>query len=207
MPARDEQDFEKKRQRIIDGALSVFSRKGFEKATNREIARASRIGSPGLIYHYFKDKADLFNQVLRERTPAIQLLDRGHEMMDLPAREALALFGGTLLRSLSDRKAVGMFKLVIGEATRRPFVAELMSRAGPMKALTFLSAYLEKQMDAGLMKRMHPGIAARLFVGPLVAHVLTRELFKSPDSAEIDAEEMVSACVEVFLRGMEYTGP
>ncbi|HCF29675.1 MAG TPA: TetR family transcriptional regulator, partial [Cyanobacteria bacterium UBA11049] len=47
MPPRDEQDFEVKRQQIIDGALQVFASKGFEKATNKDIAAAAGIGSPG----------------------------------------------------------------------------------------------------------------------------------------------------------------
>lgn len=50
MPPRDEQDFEDRRQQIIDCALQVFASKGFEKATNKDIAAASGIGSPGLIY-------------------------------------------------------------------------------------------------------------------------------------------------------------
>ena len=38
MPTRNDQEYEKRRQQIIDGALDVFSGKGFEKATNRDIA-------------------------------------------------------------------------------------------------------------------------------------------------------------------------
>ena len=64
MPPRDEQDYEARRQQIIDGALQVFASEGFEKATNKDIARAAHINSPGLIYHYFKDKTDLFRQVI-----------------------------------------------------------------------------------------------------------------------------------------------
>ena len=64
MPPRDESDYEQRRQQIIDGALQVFASKGFERATNKEIARAAKVRSPGLIYHYFKDKGDLFQQVV-----------------------------------------------------------------------------------------------------------------------------------------------
>ena len=49
MPPRDEQDYEERRQQIIDGALSVFGSKGFEKATNKDIANAAKIGSPAFI--------------------------------------------------------------------------------------------------------------------------------------------------------------
>ena len=51
-------DINERRQQIIDGALDVFATKGFENATNKDIARASKIGSPALIYHYFRLVAD-----------------------------------------------------------------------------------------------------------------------------------------------------
>src|SRR5215471_17466191 len=97
MPPRDERDFEDRRQQIIDGALEVFASKGFERATNKDIAEAAGIGSAGLIYHYFKDKSDLFRQVLEQRAPVLQLLNRADAIMQLPPREALTLFGSTFL--------------------------------------------------------------------------------------------------------------
>ena len=49
-----------RRTQILEAALEVFSTKGFHKATNKDIASAAGGMSPGLIYHYFKDKEDLF---------------------------------------------------------------------------------------------------------------------------------------------------
>src|SRR5262245_10589512 len=118
MPPRDEQDFEVRRQQIIDGALAVFSEKGFEKATNKDIAEAAGIGSPGLIYPYFKDKSDLFRQVLEQRTPVLQLIARGESVMDLSPREALTLFGSAFIQTLENRTGISMFKLILGEAVR-----------------------------------------------------------------------------------------
>src|SRR5689334_23801518 len=120
MPSRDGQDFEERRQQIIDGALAVFSEKGFEKATNKDIAEAAGIGSPGLIYHYFQDKSDLFRQVLEQRAPVLQLLNRSDTMMDMPPREALTLFGNMFMRTLDNHAAISLFKLVLGEAVRQP---------------------------------------------------------------------------------------
>src|SRR5436309_6245839 len=106
MPSRDEQDFELRRQQIIDGALEVFAEKGFEKATNKDIAEAAGVGSPGLIYHYFKDKSDLFRQVLEQRAPVLQLLNRSEAMMDMPPREALMLFGSAFMKTFENRAAI-----------------------------------------------------------------------------------------------------
>src|SRR5687768_2938858 len=106
MPPRDEQDYESRRQQIIDGALEVFASKGFERATNKEIAEAARIGSAGLIYHYFKDKADLFRQVVEQRAPVLQLISRGDALMELPPHQALTLFAISFLKSLDNRTSV-----------------------------------------------------------------------------------------------------
>ncbi len=72
MVSRDEDEHERRRQQIIDGALVVFAEKGFEKATNQDIAEAAGIGSPGLIYHYFESKADLLRQVVASRSLGLQ---------------------------------------------------------------------------------------------------------------------------------------
>jgi len=202
MPSRDEQDYEERRQQIIDGALAVFAEKGFEKATNKDIAEAAGIGSPGLIYHYFKDKSDLFQQVLEQRAPVLQLLNRSDTIMDLSPRAALTLFGETFVKSLENRAAVALFKLVLGEAVRQPSVAEMFNNIGPGRGIAFLTRYLTRQMDAGVLRRADPGAAARCFMGPLVAYMLTREVFKQPDSDSLSPQTMVATVVQVFLDGM-----
>jgi AcrR family transcriptional regulator len=203
MPARDEQDFESRRQQIIDGALQVFATKGFEKATNKDIATASAIGSPGLIYHYFKDKSDLFRQVIEQRMPVLQLLSKSEEMMGLPPEAALTLFASKFLKVVENPTSIALLKLMFGEAIRQPLVAEMLNKIGPGRGFAFLTRYLAKQMDAGVLRPMDPGAAARCFIGPLLAFVITREVFPQPDSNNLSAETMVKTLVEVFLKGME----
>lgn len=207
MPARDEQDFESRRQQIIDGALQVFASKGFEKATNKDIAAASEIGSPGLIYHYFKDKSDLFRQVLEQRIPMLQLLSHSEEMMALPPHEVLSIFAHTFLKIVDNQNAIALVKLMLGEAIRRPIVAQMLNNIGPGRGFAFLTDYLEKQMDAGVLKRMDTGAAARCFIGPLIAFILTREVFPQPDAQTLEPETMVNTVVEVFLQGMLLSNP
>lgn len=204
MPARDEHDFERKRQQIIDGALDAFARKGFEKTTNRDIARAAGIGSPGLIYHYFKGgKSDLFQQMLEERVPLLDLLSRSEGLMALPPREMLTRVARALLQVTENRTAVAVFKVMLGEATRRPIIAQLFNTIGPQRGFAFLTRYLALQMDAGALRRMDVGVAVRCFVGPLLAYLLMREVFPQRDAQTLDTETMIANAVEVFLRGME----
>lgn len=207
MPPRDEQDFEGRRQQIIDGALQVFASKGFEKATNKDIAAASGIGSPGLIYHYFKDKSDLFRQVVEQRLPVLQLLTNSEEIMTKPPQGALTLFGMVFLKVAENPTSIALMKLLLGEAARQPEVAEMFNTIGPSRSFAFLTRYLAKQMSAGVLKPMNPGAAARCFIGPLVVYLLTRTIFPQPDTQQLSSEMMVTTAVEVFLRGMQMPVP
>lgn len=203
MPPRDEQDYENRRQQIIDGALHVFADKGFERATNKDIAEAAGIGSAGLIYHYFKDKSDLLRQVVEQRAPVLKLLNDTEPMLDQPPREVLKIFGRAFVDTMTNQAAIGLFKIILGEAIRRPMVADMINTIGPGRAFAFLRSYLERQMDAGNLRRMDPGAAARCFIGPLLAFVMMREVFRQPDSVSLSPEAMVETAVTIFLEGME----
>ena len=111
--------------------------------------------------------------------------------------------GVVFLRSMNSRVTASMFKLLIGEAVRRPSVAKMVGDIGPARGLAVLRRYLDHQMDLGNLRRMDTAIAARCFMGPLVAYFLTREVFPQPDIANLTPEEMVENVVEIFLRGME----
>lgn len=50
------------KDRIIGAALLVFSKRGFDGATTREIAKEAGVSS-ALIHHYFKDKENLWDLV------------------------------------------------------------------------------------------------------------------------------------------------
>lgn len=48
-----------KQDRILNAAMKEFAQKGFEKASTNEIVKEADI-SKGLLFHYFKDKKNLF---------------------------------------------------------------------------------------------------------------------------------------------------
>jgi len=55
---KDKKLVSEKRRLIIDGAIKVFKKKGYHKATIREIAEEAKI-SPGSVYDYFHSKDDI----------------------------------------------------------------------------------------------------------------------------------------------------
>ncbi|OEF97648.1 TetR/AcrR family transcriptional regulator [Desulfuribacillus alkaliarsenatis] len=53
----------KRREQILEAALTVFSENGFHNTKVEEIARVAGIGK-GTIYEYFESKADIFKSML-----------------------------------------------------------------------------------------------------------------------------------------------
>jgi AcrR family transcriptional regulator len=203
MPPRDDTDYENKRQQIIDGALHVFAEQGYEQATNKAIAQAAGIGSPGLIYHYFKDKADLFQQTLEQRAPVLQLMSHAGDLMDRPPREVLTRFARAFTATADDRTAVAVLKIMLAEAMQHPEVAGVFNQIGPGRGFAVLVRYLAQQMEQGTLRRMDVGAAVRCFAGPLIAYILTREFFPQPDARTLTGDTMVVTLVEIFLQGMQ----
>jgi AcrR family transcriptional regulator len=203
MSRRKEEAFAERRQQIIDGALQVFSTKGFTQATNRDVAEAAGIHSPGLIYHYFKDKADLFRAVIERYAPPLQLVAHAEEMMALPPEEALTRFGLTYLSLMDDPKLSACVKLVVGEALRDPEIARMFGEFGPLRVWQLLADYLEQQMRCGILRQMSPALAARCFVGTLVLHILVRHVLRLPDALNEDPALLVKTEVDIFLHGLK----
>jgi TetR/AcrR family transcriptional regulator, mexJK operon transcriptional repressor len=203
MRRRKPDDYEERRQQIIDGALKVFSTKGFEQATNKEIAEAAGIGSPGLIYHYFADKGDLLRKVIEQRMPLLQLVAHPEELMPLPPAEALTRFGRAYLKVLENPASMAVLRVVLGEAIRRPELAKLFTEIGPNRAFRLLAVYLMEQMERGVLRRTDPAAAVRCFMGPLFLYVLSREVLQMPDSLELEPETVLATTVDVFLHGMQ----
>lgn len=71
---------EEVRARILDGALEVFARDGFEAATMAGIAKAAGVGAAS-IYRYFESKEELFDAVI---TP--ELTQRFESLLDRRVR-------------------------------------------------------------------------------------------------------------------------
>ncbi len=55
---KDKNLIDEKRKQIIEGAITVFKKKGYHKATVREIAKEAQIGL-GSIYDYVNSKDDI----------------------------------------------------------------------------------------------------------------------------------------------------
>jgi hypothetical protein len=123
-------------------------------------------------------------------------------MMDLPPEQALPDLAAKLLGALHKWPTLAIARVVLAESMRNKRVAHMVSEVGPGRGLRIIATYLERQMDAGRLRRMNPQIAARMLVGPIIAYALTNYIFEQPEIQSVAPEEMAKQTIEGFLRAM-----
>lgn len=183
----------------------MFASKGYAGATNRDIADAAGVASPGLIYHYFASKEDLLRATIEAHAPPLQLLSHAEALMALPPAEALGRFAAAYLGLMADEKCGALMRVLIGEALRSAEFAAVLAEVGPVRFFRLLASYLDRKMDEGILRRTDPLLAARCFLGPLVSYVLGRVILRIPDDPELSPHSLTAAAIDVFLHGLEAT--
>jgi AcrR family transcriptional regulator len=193
-----------RRAQILDAAFEEFSAKGFKGATIKSIAEAAGLQSPALIYWYFPDKEALFREVLGSKIPVVRAVSEPDGLMDLPPEEVLPRLGRAYFAfERIDKRAL---KLVVGEAIRRPEVAEMFVRSGPGRVLDFLKRYLEHQIVLGGLRPHDVRSSARAFIGMLVPQLAGRLFFPALVDDGLSDEEHLETAVEIFVRGLRPEG-
>jgi AcrR family transcriptional regulator len=189
-----------RRAQILDAAFEEFSAKGFKGATIKSIAGAAGLQSPALIYWYFPDKEALFREVLGSKIPILRAVTEPDGLMDLPPEEMLPRLGRAYFAF--ERIDVRVLKLVIGEAVRRPEVAETFIRSGPGRVLNFLKLYLERQIELGRLRPHDARSSARAFIGMLMPQLAGRLFLPALVEDGLTDEEHLETAVDIFLSGL-----
>src|SRR5215467_1880446 len=102
-----------RRDEIVDAALEEFASEGFRGATIKRIAKRAGLQSHALIYWYFPSKEDLFQAVLGQRLPILQLALNPDALRDRPPEDTLPQIARAYL-AMADRSiAQRLLRLIL----------------------------------------------------------------------------------------------
>ena len=192
---------EQRRTRIIEAAAELFSERGFDGASNREIARAAGI-SPGLIYWYFRDKDELFLHVLEHLFPLQHLEIPTGESADMPLDELLHSVGTQFLGIMTQPNVQRLMRLALSELIRFPDLRQGVGDMMARMAVLRLASELDRRIELGEIGPVDTGLAAQSFFGSLVGFILRKYLFESPDLEQTTHEQMVETVVRIHAGGL-----
>jgi TetR/AcrR family transcriptional regulator len=196
-------EVEDRRSQLLDAAFEEFAAKGFEGATIKSIASEAGVNSPALIYHYFPDKEALFNAVLETHAPIRSAIENPASFMDRPPEEVLPEIARAYFATVANPTSRRMMKLMLGEAMRRPQLAEMIGRATAVRVLGFLKGYLSRQVELGRLRPHDVRSSARAFVGMLIPQAAGKILFTALREDGLEDEEHIETAVNIFLEGLK----
>jgi TetR/AcrR family transcriptional regulator, fatty acid metabolism regulator protein len=184
---------------IFDAACQVIREKGYHQARITDIAQAAGI-SYGLVYHYFKSKADLFDAILKEWWSGLFAMMQQHESHAATVEEELAVIVGYFLDQYEKRP--DLVHIFITEISRSS--ANLTSDR--LHMFRVFMGKTEKIIARGqTAKELRTDIKARyltyIFLGALESFISIMVLEGRPLKGRAEKQRIASALMEVFLKG------
>ncbi len=196
--SRRERKAAARKKRILDAAARVFARKGYQRATTKEIADEADVGE-GTIYSYFGSKRDLLLALVSSMSEPLLTPPEGIPPDDFEALIAAFLRDRlTLTEQNLDLTRVLLYEARFDDDLRREYVENVLR-----KLATRLEERMKSLIEAGSLRPIHPGVASLAILGSFLGFVLLeRELqMELPPLDEI-ATDMAS----LFLDGLRARG-
>ena len=135
-----------RRRALLMHSADLFIEVGYERTSIREIiARAG--GSRSLIYQCFKNKHGLFLACLQMTVDDVysSYVQEGRKGLTLD--EELLTFGRIFLEHMTNRRALGLLRLIFSETTRFHEIGEWYWREGVMQSWVCFARVMRDYVD------------------------------------------------------------
>ena len=178
------------REQLLDAAVRVFSRKGFEGTRIMDIVREAGL-STGAVYGRFASKEDLLREAVISRTRiAFGTADRGRRVADLIADRATSTHG-----ALTDDEAVRLEAYVT--ARREPDVATALAEAQQQWRAALQPVVDAALADGSVRADVDPD-AVLFFVSTLRMGLLVQRAAGFPAPDDVAWESLVRTVITSF---------
>lgn|SRR5205085_945586 len=187
------------RQEILDAATELFVQEGYENVSMRRIADKIEY-SPTTIYIYFKDKADLLEQVCKETFARLvqklsKIMEQPGEPLDRLKRGLMAYIEFGLENPQQYRTT---FMMPIPEGFDHEKYHEADSPG--MQAFSFLTRGLTECIKAGKLRAINVELAAQtLWAG---IHGITSLLITHNTFPWVGQEKVIHSTVDTLVAGL-----
>lgn len=143
------------RDRLLEAAAGLFADRGYEGVSVRDLTRSVGLNE-AVLYHYFRDKADLFDQVLGSLAadflepgladPALLADREGPDLLRILAAGARGFFGRVTVRDYQ------VWRIAVQEQYRHPAARDLVRRTLLEAPRAYFAVLLEELGRRGLLR-------------------------------------------------------
>ena len=187
---------------ILDAAMKVFAHKGFAAARMDDIAREAGV-TKGTIYLYFENKEAVFKSLVREAVgTTLSSLASEAQSFEGSARVLLRMALTRLAQLLIESDKVVLPKIVIGESSNFPWLAEFYRFEVIERGLQLLTSLIERGIAQGEFRKLPAHHVVRLCVAPVLLSAIWRVTFASLDPEPYDYPGLIDLHLDVLFRGL-----
>jgi TetR/AcrR family transcriptional regulator, fatty acid metabolism regulator protein len=193
-----------RRRQILDAAIRVFARQGFNSCRVSDIAREANVAY-GLVYHYFDSKDQVLNELFVERWSLLLKAIEEADEREIPARAKLDAAAGFIIGSY--RHDPELMKVIVIEVTRAANSFTLTHLPEIRQAYALIAKIVRDGQEAGTFRTdIDPEFASMWFYGA-IEQLLTGWVFGIIPDSEEDFERARAMLVETICRGLEAGAP
>ena len=191
-----------RRHQLLDTALEIFSRKGFDGTTTKEIAAAAGV-TEAIIFRHFASKLALYTAVLDHFTQSSELQDCLAQMkacMDRNDDEGLLrTIIGLVLRCY--RQDSRYERLLLFAALEGHEVGLAHHRQMSLPIVELLADYIVRRQREGALRNYNPGAILAAIGGMAKHYAMMTEMFGF-DSLDMSDEQVVVTFTDILLHGI-----
>ena len=191
------------RSQILEAALELFSHRGYGATSIRDIADAAAV-STGNVYHHFKDKDAIFQELLNQYWTAIESPDFvfNRALVSGPFPDNLEEIGGAARDMIMEyRRHVALIYVDVIEfegSHIRKFYSEMSQRFG-----NFAAQNRDRLMaDARLRPGVEAGDALMLVTRFFMNYFAVEILFGVPDHFGKQSNKAISQICDILRFGL-----
>src|ERR671930_2579889 len=189
-----------KRRQILDAAIRVFARRGFHSCRVSDIADEAGVAY-GLVYHYFKSKDQVLNELFTERWSLLLTAIEEVDGKPIGGREKLDAVARFIIESY--RHEPELMKVIIVEVTRAANSFGRTHLPEIRKAYDLVAEIVSDAQAKGEFRDdVDPNFAAMVFYGA-IEQLLTGWIFGSIPGTDADYERAKQLVIETICGGLE----
>jgi AcrR family transcriptional regulator len=192
-------------ERILEAARAVFLEHGVA-ATTAEVARRAGVAE-GSIYKRFATKADLFRAAMQldlDEPDWLRTLLAARDEDD--PRQVLYTVGQQTVAFFRRLMPILMMQWSAGP-TKHGLVPDYLlgPQSPPLRALKALSAFVEREIRLGRMRKHEPEVVARMFLGSIQSYVFFEILLRAQARMTISVDSYLRGLIDTLWTGVGVT--
>jgi len=185
--------------RILAAAIELVGRTGLAALSMDELATAAACSRASL-YRIFPGKAALFRELVRVYSPLEAVAHTVERMSGRLPAEVMPELARVVAAEMGGR--TGMARTLVFEiSSLKPDAVEGVDLA-LTRGIGAVMGYVVREMAAGHLVVMNPVLALQGFIGPIVFHLLTRDLAEARMGFDIPLADAATQLANAWVRAM-----